>query len=436
LSFEPKARADNWGISGTIDYALGESFSLKSITAYRELNGSFTVDGDASPFGLYTGALGIDTQQFSQELRLNGTVADILDFTIGGFYFTSDVITLNRARGYSTFDQIQADTVENESKAAFAHLELELTPDLSVLGGLRYTDDEKIYTFNRREGGAVPYGLFGLFGTTAAIDGASGTFSGDRIDWRVGLNYQVNPDVMVYAQAASGYKAGGINPRPFYAEQVVPFAPETLVSYEVGVKSLLADGRIRLNVAGFYSDYSNVLVTVSSCPNLIPPGGAPLCNLVTNGGAARIKGLEVETFLEPIDNLTIDGSLGYIDFEYTTDLSAVGIGPVAPYTPEVTAAVGIQYEAELGGNAGTVTPRLDWVYRSATFMNASNSPLSRQEAYSVFNGRIGWRSSDDDNIFDKEYYLQIQEAFARTFGVASGVPSRPREFAISVTRNF
>jgi iron complex outermembrane recepter protein len=444
LAFEPKSRADNWGISGSIDYKLGDDFSFKSITAYRELDGRFTTDGDASPVGLYTGDLAQYSNQFTQEFRLNGAINDIFTFTLGGFYFKGKSSIDNRARGFATFDQLQNDAVRSESKAAFAHGELEITPGLKVLGGIRFTDEKKKYTFIRREANSVPYGLFGLFGVTAAINNVGSTFSGNRIDWRVGASYQIAPEVMVYGQVATGYKGGGINPRPFYAQQVVPFNPETLTTYEMGVKARFADNRVRLNLAGFYSDYANILVPLTSCPQLVPPGAPPLCSLITNGGAAKIKGFEVETTIEPVENFQIDGSLGYVDFGYKTSLAALGIGAVIPFTPKWTVSAGVQYKAELGGSAGSLTPRIDWTYRSAVFFDASNALLSREPGYSLFNGRITWRAENSDwelgfavtNLFNKEYYLNRQTAFAGVFGVATGVPGRPREFAASIKRSF
>lgn len=444
LSYEPKSRANNWGVSGNLEYKLGGGFSLRSITAYRELDGRFTTDGDASPLGLYTGDLAQKSTQFTQEIRLNGQIRNVFTFTLGGFYFKGNSSIDNRARGYFTFDQIQNDTVHSESKALFAHGELEIASGLKVLGGIRYTDEQKSYKFIRQEANSVPYGLFGLFGVTAAINGVGSTFSGSRVDWRVGVNYQATPQVMVYGQVATGYKGGGVNPKPFYAQQVVPFNPESLTTYEGGIKARFADNRVRLNLAGFYSDYANILVTVTSCPDLVPTGAPPLCSLVRNGGAAKIKGAELETTIEPIDNFLIDGSLGYVDFGYKANLAALGIGSTVPYTAKWTLSAGMQYKINLGGSAGSVTPRLDWAYRSAVFMDASNVPLSREPGYSVFNGRITWRAESSDwelglavtNLFDKAYYLNRQTAFAAIFGVASGVPGRPREFAVSVKRNF
>jgi iron complex outermembrane recepter protein len=444
LSFEPKSRADNWGVSGAIDYKIGDNFSIKSITAYRELDGDFTLDGDSSPSSLYVGQLKQKSDQFTQEIRVNGAIGDIFTFTLGGFYFKGNSAIDNRVRGLGIFDEVQNDAIRSESKAAFAHGELEITPGLNVIGGIRYTDEEKKYQFVRTDANSTPYGLFGLFGFSAIINGARSTFSDKRVDWRVGLSFQATPDVLVYGQAATGYKGGGINPRPFYAEQIVPFSPETLTTYELGVKARFADNRVRLNLAGFYSDYANIIVPVTSCPQLVPPGAPPFCNLITNGGAARIKGFEVETTLEPVDNLQIDGSLGYVDFGYKNSLAAQGIGNVIPFTPKWTLSAGVQYKAELGGNAGSITPRLDWTYRSAVFFDASNNAQSLEPGYSVFNGRVTWRAESSDwelglavtNLFDKGYYLNRQTGFSFLFGVANGVPGRPREFAASIKRNF
>lgn len=442
LSVEPVSRSNNWGVAGIVDLKLSDNLSIKSISGYREVDGLFSID-EHTPETILLYNIGLKSKQFTQELRLSGNVGEFADFTIGGYYFKNDIENPGRAFSFGTFDQLQNDKTNSESKAAFGHLEISATEQIKVIGGIRYTDDKKTYSFNRSQAQGVPYGLFGLFGVLEGLDGTQGTFKGDRLDWRVGVNFQATSDVMVYAQASSGYKSGGINPRPFYSTQVVPFAPETVISYEAGLKTQLFDRAVRFNAAAFYSDYKNIQLTLNSCPTLVPPGQVPLCNLVTNAGSAHIKGFEAEAEIHPVQGFMIDSSLSYVDFDYTEKSTLGAIGNQPPLTPKWKFAAGAQYQAELG-SAGSITPRLDYTYQSSVFFDVANAPQARQDGYGLFNTRLTWRSVDKDvsvslavtNLTDKLYYLNKSASFLSSFGMVTGIPGRPREWSISVQRKF
>jgi iron complex outermembrane receptor protein len=123
---------------------------------------------------------------------------------------------------------------------------------------------------------------------------------------------------MTYVQWATGFKGGGISPRPFSAAQAVPFDPEELESYELGVKSDLFDRTLRINASVFYSEYTDVQLTLASCPQY---GVGLPCAVVANAGDAEVKGAELEVNYRPIPGLSIDGS-------YSFDLST-SINPAA-----------------------------------------------------------------------------------------------------------
>ena len=96
------------------------------------------------------------------------------------------------------------------------------------------------------------------------VNGLPDHFEDTRIDWRVGLDYHFSDNFMTYVQTSTGYKGGGVNPRPFFPEQRASFAPETLTAYEIGLKSTLFDRRMRLNGAVFYNDYKDIQLTLSA----------------------------------------------------------------------------------------------------------------------------------------------------------------------------
>jgi iron complex outermembrane receptor protein len=222
------------------------------------------------------------------------------------------------------------------------------------------------------------------------------------------------------------------------------------------MKTDLFDRRLRVNVAGFYSDYKGVqLNLVPTCAQFSDPSttaddGGP-CSAVANAGNAHIKGIEVETSLRPIDGLSIDASGSYVDFHFTSINPAAGgpgnpAGPQlddkTPYTPKWKWSLGVQYEAQLG-SAGSLTPRIDAAYQSTVFSNPTNAPLERIKGYTLANARLTWRNPGKDlevsgevtNLFDR-YYLLTAFDNSGSAGFASAQPGRPREWALSVKKKF
>ncbi len=255
---------------------------------------------------------------------------------------------------------------------------------------------------------------------------------------------------MVYAQVSTGFKGGGVNPRPYLPSQVQPFDPETVTAYEVGTKNFLFDRRLRLNVSTFYSDYKDIQLLLIQCPQFNPPGFPATfpCAAPQNAGDAEIKGVELETEFRPIDRLSFDASVSYIDFAYTRiDPQAGGptrptgpqLGDSIPNTPEWKYSVGVQYEAPVGG--GSVTPRLDWSWQDKQFASVTSNPLNRIGSYGLLNARVGFKPSEDStwegafevtNLTNEFYYVMKLNPGPYIWGQ----PSRPREWALTVKKTF
>lgn len=244
---------------------------------------------------------------------------------------------------------------------------------------------------------------------------------------------------MVYGQYATGFKGGGLNGSPFLGDRVFPFFPETLETFEGGFKSRFADGRVTLNVAAYWSDYTDIQLGAQTCP---PPATPTPCAGIVNTGAAHIKGIEVETNIEPVDGFVIDGSLSWLDFEYyKTANSSLTLDQNPPNKPDFTWSLGAQYRADLG-NAGSLTPRLDASYRSTIYAAVPNSESNKLPARTILNGRLTWANEDGDlsvalevtNITNK-YYLEALST-ASFFGTVLGSPAAPRRWAVTVSKEF
>ncbi len=440
----PQSTARSWGLSGTLDWQLSGHLSLKSITAYRKATGSTGIDLDGSPLSILVQAFDYGHRQFTQELRLSGKVGTLVDYTVGGYYYNAnDSIAGHVLIPSVLFNFLERDPVTNRSVSAFAHTEFHLSPELNVIAGLRYTNDKKTYEFHRSNvDGSQPSGAFLTENfLLVGLDGKVGSFQGDRLDYRLGVNYRFSPALMAYAQVATGYKGGGINPRPYTPDQIVSFKPETLTTYEAGFKSDLLDRHLRFNGTVFYNDYKDIQINRYVCPE----SASSTCSEPANAGDAHVWGMEAEVFAKPTNRLTIDGSLGYLHFEYTrVDASTLVLKDFkAPFNPSWQASAGIQYALPLGKALGTLTPRLDWNYQSSFYFNSTNNAYNLVDARSLFNLRVSYDSADKvwqlsagvTNLFDRFYYTGKSENVAN-YGVNSGSVGRPREWFVSLRRTF
>lgn len=436
---------DSWGFSNKLDIELSDNVQLTSITAFRSASGENSWDADNSPEAISNNYNYFEHEQFTQELRLSANLADAAEITVGGYYYKGDSLIFNRVNvGVAGLDFNSNDPFEQTSKSLFAHGVLHATDRFNITAGVRYTKEDKTYTFSRTS----PIPGVPTDPRVASLDGLSRSFEGDRIDWRVAADYEVVDDVRLYAQVSTGFKGGGVNPRPYLEQQLVPYDQETATSYEVGFKSMLFDRRARINAAYYHTDYKGYQGLVSSCPD-ISPVGFPFCSATRNIGDAKIDGFEVEVEVNPVEGLAIDGSVSYTDFRFTSGLAGSGIVPgvtEATFVPKWKYAVGAQYEIPLG-SIGTLTPRLDWTWQSSMESNIPNNVagflLGEVEARGLLNARVTYRTMDENwelslaatNLTDEFYYVNKYDRVASS-GNAYGQPGRPREVMVSVKRKF
>jgi iron complex outermembrane receptor protein len=254
---------------------------------------------------------------------------------------------------------------------------------------------------------------------------------------------------MAYAQFSTGFKGGGVAPRPYSYYQIRSFGAEKLRAYEIGFKSQFLDRRITLNGDVFYMDYKGYQGTPQTCvdengdPLPVDKGGVPgLCGQYLNVGDARVKGFELEAFLEPVDGFTIDGSMSLTDFEFTSvnfPTTSIVVGANRPGIGEFKWSVGAQYRIDLG-STGTLTPRVDVFYTPGYCGDFACTPIAKVDNYTLANARLTYETEDSDwsvalevtNLFDKLYYLN---KFTNTW-YASAQPGMPREWAVTVRRKF
>jgi iron complex outermembrane receptor protein len=452
-SYADHEHMTNWGTSGTIKYDISSSVNAKFVSAYREYNVIQSTDNDNTPIAYNDLASSpLHHQQWSEELQFNGSALDSrLEWTAGGFYYHASEsrdghVTLQPIGFLGILDPFEVhDTWKTTNRSAYVHASFDVTPALQLSGGVRYTNEDKSYTFDH--GPALPI-------TRPA------SARNRRFDWNATINYKITPDIFVYTSAATGFRSPAFNPRPFTKAQLLPIPPETVTSYEAGFKGDLLDQRLRVNADVFYMDYNRILSeNATQCTpassddpgtpllggtGLTCPAGTPLAGqtglnwFYYQTVPGHDKGVELEVTADPIENLTLSYSLGYNTF-------SSGFVPNKQYLiqPEYTMSGSIQYAIPLA-NMGQVIPRLDWSYRSHG-SNAGTSGVSTPAniipGYNLFNARLTYNSEDGlwalslevTNLFNKLYYYSIDPPGGLT---QSAVPGEPRAWAIRLRRNF
>ncbi len=460
----PVTKFTGWGVHGSVSFDLSDNFNLLYIGSYRSYNSKFGQDQDASPIPVSQLDNELDHYAFSSEVRLNFKGGDgLFEGTVGAFYLKQrGTYTARVDLNYVSpvIDFIHGpDATPSTTKAVFGTVTFHPVEAMSITGGIRYTKDQKDYTYFRSNpDGSLPNG-FRCFVLSAApfnepncllagIYNVTGTFKGNRTDWRVVADYRFSPSFLAYASASTGFKGGGVNPRPFVSDQALPFKPETLTTYEIGFKADLLDRRIRLNGAAFFNKYSNITLGKLVCPESSLPSP---CLRPANIGSADVKGFELEATIRPAAGFTIDGSFSYLDFKYTSPSvgtpaflvgSAIPAGAITPYTPKTSYAIGAQYDYEMG--PGTASVRFDGAYQGSVFTTSENSPFSRIPGRFIGNGQLSFTTTDRDwkitlevkNLFDKYYFLSVSDATINSLGIVSGVPAQPRTWSVSVKRTF
>jgi iron complex outermembrane recepter protein len=449
VSVPPEVTLDARGMSANIDWQITSDLQLQSITAWRTYDSSFSDDADGTPIPLQLLLQHLHHTQKSEELRFNGKWGSLLDYTVGGFWFDQD--TAEDARvdiPYAALDFIHGpDLVPATTWALFAHGIFHIGEKANLALGIRYTDEKKDYTYARHNpDGTLPCTVpAGQNCALNGLNGLSGHFADQREDYRAAFNYDFTDDVMGYVQFTTGYKGGGINPRPFYPSQVLSFGPETIDAYEVGVKSQLLDRTLRLNAALFWNKYKDMQIGINDCSAYTKPGEGIPCIYPANAGNADVKGGELEANWYPVEGLEIDGAYSYLNFDYTKLAAGTGIPAdgITPYTPTTKWSLGAQYRFGLSGG-GSITPRLDASYQGSVYGNAPNSPTSKIDAYTLLNARITWASSDDlwqvalegQNLTDELYFITKFDLLGALGGFQSGQPGLPRTIMMTVKRSF
>jgi iron complex outermembrane receptor protein len=430
-----------------------EFATFKSITSYQTAKALYNVPSDSSPqISTATSFSHLSWKTFTQEFQALSNPEfgpDWLEW-IGGLYYldsksgyaplvtaTGDLLVINNERySFQT----------SESYAAYAQATVKLGSATRLTLGGRYTHDsitaeQYIIGGNPAGSGTTQLGVISAF-----VPPTNKTF--DAVTWRLSLDHHFTDDVMVYASASRGFKAGSWNHGSLCATTLPscptvapPVNPEVVLAYEIGLRSDWFDRRLRLNLSAFNYDYSDLQIQAVV--------GVPPVSLLTNAAEAKIYGAELETVFRVTPNLRVNLNVSALNTEYSSFPGAIAFHPrpAAPFnnaqvvidatgnelsrSPQLSSTLGFNWVIPVGD--GEVDINGTWYHTDSFFWEPENRLV--QPSYDLFNAQVAWRPNDKlqlrlwgKNLSDEKYYSyqttttvgdQGQPAAPMTFGIAA-----------------
>lgn len=456
-----ESRTDVLGLSATLTYDLSDAMTLKSITAWRDLDSEFARDGDHSPHRISQFYDDLEQDQFTQELQLLGD-GERLDWIVGAYYFSEDGDNVN-ILDFTVSNFRSGGKFDNEAWALFAQGTFDITPALHLTLGGRYTEETKQFLPDQVIFQNYFAGISEVVPPDNPLADLDAPFlqAGSRIlpylekeleidefTPMVNLAWDLGDDIMLYTSYSEGFKSGGFTQRvfpPVVAGVTAPpgtpdidliptYDPEFVDAYELGVKSTLLDGRLRLNSALFYTEYEDLQVQVF---NSVAP-------VTENIGSATIQGLEVEMQAALGDGWLLEATYAYLDAEYDeieSDLTLIGEDFSFERVPENTGNIGVSKEFGLGGN-GSIVARVDWSYRDETYNDAYNTGILKTDSYDLWDASLRWTNAGGDlslmlsgrNLGDEEYL--VTGVYGTAFQAYEGSYDRGRQWLIALRKDF
>lgn len=427
------------------DTVLGD---LTSVTGYKKNKLTEFTDQDATPLFLADTGRHADLWQFTQELRSSFDIGDRAQAIVGGFFVKDHYDLSNAFRvAFAAPGLIQINTQDqdNHSISGFAQTYVDLSDTLRAQAGVRFTHEQ-----TRMNAATVtsinPSGVtdFEATGNTVlqTVIGR-GEKTWNNVGWKLGLDWKVQPDLLLYGYWARGFKSGGFVGRVGLPSDIGPFNPEFVDTFEAGLKTDLFDNHLRLNLSGFYTIYRDLQVAqIYVTKN--PDTGLPLQgNTIQNAGKAEIKGFELEATARPTNGLTLRGSLAYLDARYTdfpyVDPLTLQQVDLAGYrlqnSPKWSASAGFDYRVDIGESE--VTLNASYRYTGQKYLTAIlDTPRSSIQPTHIVDVNIDWNLPDDrftigvwaKNLLDNRYIDSIYDAPGYS-GLGSFAP--PREYGIT-----
>ena len=408
------------GLSLTGEFYLSDNLTFKSISAYRSGETDTVIDFDNTPAPTLDIPAVYGDHQFTQEFQLQFE-GDRIQGVVGAYYLN--------AKASGAFDTILGNYgfvigtggfVETESFSLYSDVSGDLTERLHLSVGLRYTQDTKTGdVFRANYATATRSPLLG--GTARAPTLLRTDYTNTReftdLSPRFALSYDFSDRITGYASFSTGFKSGGFDMRGdaiLTPDTVNGYNPETVNSYEIGLKGSAFNRRLSFSSAVFYNEYQDQQVTTQV------PAGASIASFVDNVGSSTISGAEFEGSLRIMDSLTANFAVGYLNAEFdefqrynlTTHLyENIASQVVLQNAPKYTGYFGLTWRGQMAGGDLAVTPSISYRddYSQFEFPNA----VLDQKAYSLVDLSVVWTAPNDHltlglygkNLTDEEYRI-------------------------------
>ena len=464
-------------LTGDIEFAKG---TLTTITAYRQVEADWEMPSVGVPLGgtnLAVGNFGVgvidhiteEIDTFSQELRWTSNLGGNLEFVTGAYFFTEDTDRPEEFRldfGTATGQPIignEFTRTENESTsyALYGQGQWDFTDQWTLLFGGRYSHDEKDYTATAVNCGLpeidAPGNQFNGFAPCAGIarDGVgslrivaeafkvSANVSFDDFSPMASIQYRPQDNIMLFATIATGYKAGG-----FAGSQGVAAAatnavrPESATNYEIGFKSTLADGSVRLNMTGFYMDYKDL--------QIVRFGPVPNSNFgsfqTTNIGSADIYGFEAELDWAVTEQFTLSGSYAYLSTE-ANDLIIQTAGGQVDFSgadlrqaPANSFSFSADYDLPLQNSLGDLNFNASLSHTSDSHNDFATADRTISEAKTLLDGKASWTTESGTykvSLWGKNLTNEDYVAHSYAIGPGTiGIWGAPRTYGATVMAKY
>ncbi|MFN3725962.1 MAG: TonB-dependent receptor [Allosphingosinicella sp.] len=463
----PQNEVEAYGFGAILNIDIGGA-TLRSISGYRYSNSTGVIDTDGTPVPILTTRSGYGSDQFSQELQLLGETGR-LNYIFGLYYgyeegYESSVSQTFGFLPAPRFITENAADVVNTTYGVYGQLNYNLTDELRLTGGLRWTFDEREVVLHNKTRLGDP-GTCNLPNRDpGSVCDQTQIANFDYPAWTLGLDYRPNDDVFIYAVTRGASKSGGWNVR---AGSIPAFAPEEVRDVEAGVKIDWLDNRLRTNVALFHSWVNGLQRQLGG----LIPGTTQPTQFLVNAGNARIYGAEFEVVFVPWEGMELNGNLSLLDGEYEpgsfTEVQRVnGVNVVVdrsneplPQLPKTQFSIGATQTVPL--SFGSLRLHADYAYigsqsispvtpapglSAATQQNfAVQNQLTRIDGYGILSARIGLQLEDPNielyvfgrNILDEQYTSRVfADLYTQGLGFIQRTVGDPATFGLGVTVRF
>lgn len=418
---------DTWGLRGEAQFDLSFA-TLTYLGAYRELDYDTAYDFDGGNPGTnfiqIAGGNEEQSETSSHELRLSSLPDSRIQWVVGLYNYNADVHRLDILDLFTgrAGSEVFTQDARLKSYAAFGDVTVPIGERTSLIAGLRYSEDKKDYRISNTAGNAV-------FRADERFDvSASDTF--DALTWRIGGDYRLADDHLVYAMVSRGFKSGGFQDIPATAiEAADPFDPEFATQYEIGQKSTFLDGRLTWNNTFYVMDYTDLQTR-----RTLPSGAV----VTDNAGAATIKGYETYLNWRPFGGVRLTLGYGYTDAtfdDYRVDATTNYAGKRIARAPEHKLVLSPSYDVYLA-DGGSVRFAADYRYESLIYEDNSNTGPERREPTNFYDARIIYTPVSDRwsaSLWGKNLSDEVTRSFQGAFlGANFGAYAPPRTYGLSL----